>query len=542
MPKVPPNTTDKINVAYDTVPNAIRSLGWLQTNGMCLDNLVVRPIDRYQERGAFARRAMKQGTIVAPAPLVHLSRKHVEYLYTEENDQYILWEGKQLLLNYCYGHPDSSLLLLPDAPMVNLINHYNASLGQKPNVAFRWSSRSSNKNAEWFQLTPDELVENHTHSGLMMEFYALTDIRQGDELLLDYGNSWQAAWDEHVDQWNRLVEDDAIVHAGDYVAAFDYGKECDHAIATHGQHDCMYNPPSWIQTRCFLKPFDKVPDSTGEWIDWKPPKTIAGKEDGDYNGMHDKSNECDVLDYDGSGKYRVHFYPKSGKRVDSVALKIQNVPRSAIIFVDRMYTGNQYLRYAFRHEIALPDDMIPEAWRDLAPDPDSACKLVMAESAIPNSGLGMYTAETIAEGERISYGGLVVQAEDVDLNVKLRHWFEKDFHFAEDQWLLHMYYWDASVSMGGFEADEVQVREREKISAVLALLKVQFCDAHTHLLNFSLMLFPHLPEYNSGAWYAGQQSHRIDECRHQGTKAPHKLATWKGSGSGCVHNISRCSL
>jgi hypothetical protein len=37
--------------------------------------------------------------------------------------------------------------------------------------------------------------------------------------------------------------------------------------------------------------------------------------------------------------------------------------------------------------------MIPKAWRDIQDDPNSECGLYMAESAIPNSGLGMFTAK-----------------------------------------------------------------------------------------------------------------------------------------------------
>ena len=57
----------------------------------------------------------------------------------------LLWEGHQLLLNYCYGHPDSSLLLLPDSPMVNLIRHYKnpTDKNEQPNVAIRWSATAS---------------------------------------------------------------------------------------------------------------------------------------------------------------------------------------------------------------------------------------------------------------------------------------------------------------------------------------------------------------------------------------------------------------
>jgi hypothetical protein len=45
---------------------------------------------------------------------------------------------------------------------------------------------------------------------------------------------------------------------------------------------------------------------------------------------------------------------------------VQGVPRSAIRFWDAEYLSDDNLRTAFRHEIQVPDSMIPEAWRDLS--------------------------------------------------------------------------------------------------------------------------------------------------------------------------------
>jgi hypothetical protein len=45
--------------------------------------------------------------------------------------------------------------------------------------------------------------------------------------------------------------------------------------------------------------------------------------------------------------------------------KVTGVPRTAILFLDHSYTNDQYNRNAFRHEIGLPDEMVPASWRDL---------------------------------------------------------------------------------------------------------------------------------------------------------------------------------
>lgn len=440
--------------AYLAFPNIIRSIEWLNENGMCLDHIEVKPVSvrGNQERGAFARRFIPAGAMVAPAPVVHLSRKHTDMLYVDTNGspKKMLWQGHQLLLNYCYGHPSSSVLIFPYSPGVNLINHADKSMNQKPNVAVRWSERMAH--AEWMMLNATALIEQNTHAGLMMEFYALTDIDKGDEILLDYGDNWQKAWDEHVENWNRNQRDPdtAVVHTDDYISAWDYAKQCDQDIAQDGVYDCMYNTPTWIDVRCWVASKLKTVDN--DWLDWSAPP--MDDDDSDHRTL-DETRACKVLSVEDGSLYRIRVQ-KSRLFEVKTGLQVMNVPRWAIAFVDRPYTNNQFLRQAFRHEIQLPDEMMPSAWRDLEPEPDSTCGLYMAESAIPNSGLGMYSAKAFSIGEKIFFGDIVVQVEDIYTNTKLRHWSANDFDYKENDWLLHNYYWDSLTSIGNFDAADVQ--------------------------------------------------------------------------------------
>jgi len=103
--------------------------------------------------------------------------------------------GQELLLNYCYGHPDSQILLLPYAPGVNFINHNS----KDPNVAIRWpDSQSIFRDAkEWLDLHPLDLLDQ---SGkVMMEFVALRNIEPGEEITANYGEQWEAAWKSYTD-------------------------------------------------------------------------------------------------------------------------------------------------------------------------------------------------------------------------------------------------------------------------------------------------------------------------------------------------------
>ena len=40
------------------------------------------------------------------------------------------------------------------------------------------------------------------HTGLQLDFVATHNIEEGEEILLDYGDGWQTAWDQHVEEFN----------------------------------------------------------------------------------------------------------------------------------------------------------------------------------------------------------------------------------------------------------------------------------------------------------------------------------------------------
>lgn len=84
-------------------------------------------------------------------------------------------------MNYCYGHPESSLLLFPYAPSINYVNHHHT----KYNAEVRWSTHASHK-GEWLEMAPREMVVLD-HAGLIMDMVATRDIEVGEEIYLNYG-------------------------------------------------------------------------------------------------------------------------------------------------------------------------------------------------------------------------------------------------------------------------------------------------------------------------------------------------------------------
>ncbi|EEC49901.1 predicted protein [Phaeodactylum tricornutum CCAP 1055/1] len=436
--------------AYATVPNVVRDIDWLEENGMCLDNLAPRENVDAGNKGAFATRFLSRGSLVAPAPVIQLSRQHLEMILVDAYDE-VLWQGHQLLLNYCYGHAGSSLLFFPYSPATNLINHGS---GERANVGVRWSDRMSNP--EMLQWTADEILESNEKAGLMMEFYALRDIQPGEEILLDYGDEWQDAWDRHVNDWRPPI------YETDYTPAY-----------TFDRHDEIYTledgdlyPPPYVQVRCYVNEDEPgVPDEDG-WYQWTPVEN----EDLSY------TVPCTVLSSDAVNDkekaYRVQVNANEN-------LKFKAAPWSSITFIDVSYTGNQHLRQGFRHEIKLPDAMVPDCWRDIENPPDNElCNLFMAESAIPNAGLGMFTARRLDKGELISSGDVVLQIEDADLNKNLRFWRQGITDIDEPPWLLENYFWNPSNTFGSFEAHDV-----ESIVPGLGML----ANSHPGLVNSKML-------------------------------------------------------
>ncbi|KAI2504643.1 hypothetical protein MHU86_9753 [Fragilaria crotonensis] len=152
-----------------------RSLEWLQEHGICADNLREGVSEIPQAgRGAFATRFLKRGAIVAPLPLIHVpSRERLEMFQPDFSVENVVNKtkavGQQLLVNYCFGHRHSTMLLCPYGLLTGLINH------RTPNVKLQWSDSAKFTCPEWLNKTIEEFAK-HKFAVLSMELVALRDI------------------------------------------------------------------------------------------------------------------------------------------------------------------------------------------------------------------------------------------------------------------------------------------------------------------------------------------------------------------------------
>ena len=328
----------------------VRSEDWLMKNGVCADNFRVKESTIPQAgHGAFANRFLSKGSVILPVPTIHIPDKEVLDMYEfkqgkKRSVDRTKLTRKQLLLNYCLGHEESTMLLSPYGPVFNLINH-NQTLA---NVRLQWADPArSNHHPEHLERNPEEFYDIKS-SQIALELVALRDIAEDEEIFLDYGNAWEDAWKEHVKKWKP------VEGAESYVSAEILNRQNGQLLTEFEQMKLPY--PGNIGLK-----FDR----TFQGVTWRKHfrngtlKQFKIDKDGSWT-------DCEILRYktdeNGNLLYTIVVTDEGDDEMKPKLVK--DVPRDAFVFVDRPYTSDMMLPNAFRHEIGIPDDIFPEAWRN----------------------------------------------------------------------------------------------------------------------------------------------------------------------------------
>jgi len=175
-------------------PSATRSLDYLRENGKCIDNIRNGMSTIPQAgRGAFAVRNLPAGTVITASPLHHVDKSFANmYNFTKsaETGEYVRIKeqivGYNLILNYCFAHPDSTIMLCPYGAGVNYINHNSDP--EKVNVRVRWAENFPlGHNSTAVERAPFSYFFSRETPFLAFDYVAIKDIPEGSELFLDYG-------------------------------------------------------------------------------------------------------------------------------------------------------------------------------------------------------------------------------------------------------------------------------------------------------------------------------------------------------------------
>ena len=379
-----------------------RSLDWLQTNGLCIDTLEVKPSAiPHAGRGGFAKRSFATGETILPMPMMQISREALR-IYKGEGENNSEIYSQQQLLNYCFGQKDSSMVLFPYSSTSSFVNHG----GKHANAKIVWAKEGTDVTGfhrdAWMERSPDELVREG-YTGLMMMLVATRPIVKGEEVTIDYGPEWQAAWEDHSARWSKN-DDSSETDGGSPLSASELNESEDRirtmfeesyesvGTAGHYRYDSsedneqmaihvepgqeldghealglVYDEIAPEQQRKSYVAY--IEERATVWRDhggratisgdnFRPCALIARKEGASPN--EDLYTVRVFNSQNGAGHneqiptHREHY--------------VKEVPRRAILFVDLPYTLSQHNESAFRHEIGFPDasdDMWPEAWKDL---------------------------------------------------------------------------------------------------------------------------------------------------------------------------------
>lgn len=369
-----------------------RTTEWIRENGMCLDNLVPRKSTLpHAGQGAFAQYFVPKGAIVVPAPMLHIVNKDVLLIHEmnddeddddadddgddESDDDIVESQPKwQLLLNYCFGHNESSLLLCPDTNAI-LINHCSQRMKQcgphGPNAEYRWSSGWEPKSDEFRKMTLDELAKQPGR-GLSMEIVALRDIQAGEEVFIDYGSEWEIAWEAHVTNWKppAVKDSESFLSAKeaneqkgplDLLVSGDIRNTSKHSYLFTG---CQYRLDK-LDTH---KVWSENHEDWGELDDEELLSRFA--DDGSVYNREDDYDywPCTVVSHAGTYVVRIHqssFHPDQIWNDNYLPRLLTDYPRESIRYFVKPYANDQRLLGAFRHYIPIRNEMFPEQWKNI---------------------------------------------------------------------------------------------------------------------------------------------------------------------------------
>lgn len=325
-----------------------REVEELRERGWCVDNVDIRQAtDPSMGRGAFAKRRLSRGDIVAPAPLQVFKDRAV----------FAKTQPEQLYVNYCVQPENSDMLFFPYGPGAGLINH---AKGTKANCRLEWS-KSHLHHHGWLNLNYDDFWQVVKPGGLILEVVATRDILPGEELFMDYGSQWEAAWLKHKQNWRPVPRSEEYV----------YPQDMDETGVLRTVHEQKSEPyPNNLAMLCSTPDWDR---ENGNHIEWREPKVA------EYAwGWAENFAYCFILnrttadngdiDYTVSLEFHEGRDKKLSRHYDaSVPIKDQyidrHVPRHAIRWVEKPYFDDEHIEGAFRHPIGFPDHLVPDAWR-----------------------------------------------------------------------------------------------------------------------------------------------------------------------------------
>jgi hypothetical protein len=357
-------------------PSGTRDLQDLDKTGRCLD--IVKPAKSTMAqagRGLFATQRLRTGSIVAGTPLIQVQDGRIFDMFggdwfdkdaEPDRDDLV---GYQIMMNYCWKHAESTVYLCPYGAGVNYVNHGssrdddNDNEHKKANVRLQWAADGvMGHDATWLSKPPGDMGYRAS-PGLFIDLVATRDIMPGEEILMDYGPEWEAAWQEHLEHWNNRD----YTYAADYQSARDWNKENGETVLRTDTEQEVVPYPSHMEVRCLEEiahnPTIKHAEAATRWTlsESGIPCNIVERREAMEGDQDLENDHYYKVSY--APKYwneESEYYEQGDEYYDS-----DWIARGALSFVDRPYSTDLFLEDAFRHAIGLPDALLPDAWRNV---------------------------------------------------------------------------------------------------------------------------------------------------------------------------------
>jgi hypothetical protein len=344
-------TQEEKDIGHLVQINSSRPLSFLKETGKCIDHIIAGPSSIKQAgRGAFAARTLPKGTVITASPLHHVPDKRFAEMYnfTFADGRHIRAmdqvKGYQIMLNYCYSHPETTLLFCPYGASVNYINHDR----ERANVKIQWAKNFPLGHNQTVVDTGDfSFLEKKETPVLALDYIATETIREGEELFLDYGDPWVEAWENHLLKWKPVPKAEHYGSAHYWATYFN-----ETIIRTDDEQ--TYDPyPDHLEIRCHagLMNGQNIVDFRWSIIDQGLPCSIVSRhvENGQFFYTVD-----------------LQWEPEDGGNV--YVVRRAGIPRQSITFFDVPKTTDLHLPNVFRFPATIPDDMLPEGWRNVEED------------------------------------------------------------------------------------------------------------------------------------------------------------------------------
>jgi hypothetical protein len=206
---------------------------------------------------------------------------------------------------------------------------------------------------------------------MIIDLVATRSIKKGEEVLLDYGDDWANAWNEHVKNWSKVTKDAKLFQSAMVINEIYHGAgKATKPLPTSSEESVAGDN---VQLMChLLYDEDKIERRRNQdgsrtkvypWIPHPNKGENRLKTDLAVRGVNRMG--CEIVERTGDEATGYKYVVRPLVESQGPKILVKNVPHEVIRYVDKAYTNPQHEEHAFRHTIRFPDDIFPEAWKDL---------------------------------------------------------------------------------------------------------------------------------------------------------------------------------